>query len=116
MAATVGGWASLRPVPSLSGANSPLIYLRVIERNPQIAATAAAMVLFAVLLAIAWRAERRLQARRRCGALGFGLAAVAVPHCWFMAAGGAGAGVAAALTAIIPAAWAVAGPGLERGS
>jgi hypothetical protein len=115
VAATVGGWASLRPVPSLAGANSPLIYLHVIEHNPQIAATAGAMVLFAVLLAIAWRAERRLQAVALWG-LGFGLAAVAVPELLVHGAGGAGAGVAAALTAIIPAAWAVAGPGLERGS
>jgi eukaryotic-like serine/threonine-protein kinase len=115
VAATVGGWASLRPVPSLSGANSPLIYLHVIERNPQIAATAGAMALFAVLLAVAWRAERRLQAVALWG-LGFGLAAVGVPELLVHGAGGAGAGVAAALTAIIPAAWAVAGPGLERGS
>jgi hypothetical protein len=115
VAATVGGWAGLRPVRTLSAANSPLIYLHVVERNPQIAATAAAMVLFAVLLAIAWRAERRLQAVTLWG-LGFGLSAVAVPELLVHGAGGAGAGVAAAFTAIIPAAWAVAGPGLERGS
>ena len=100
---------------SLSGANSPLIYLRVCERNPQIATTAAAMVLFAVLLAIAWRAERRSQALALWG-LGFGLAAAAVPQLLVRGGGGVGVGVAAALTAIIPAAWAVAGSGLERGS
>jgi hypothetical protein len=115
VAATAGGWAGLRPVRSLTGADSPLIYLRVIERNPQIAATAGAMMLFAVLLTMAWRAERRLQALALWG-LGFGLAAAGVPQLLVHGAGGAGVGVAAALTAIIPAAWAVAGPGLERGS
>jgi eukaryotic-like serine/threonine-protein kinase len=115
VAATVGGWAGLRPVRSLAGANSPLIYLRVIERNPQIAAVAGAMMLFAVLLAIAWRAERRLQALTLWG-LGFGLAAAGIPQLLVHGSGGAAAGVAVALTAIIPAAWAVAGPNLERGS
>jgi hypothetical protein len=115
VAATCGGWAGLRPVRSLSGANSPLIYLRVCERNPQIATTAAAMVLFAVLLAMAWRAERRSQALALWG-LGFGLAAAVVPQLLVHGGGGIGVGVAAALTAIIPAAWAVAGSGLERGS
>ena len=73
------------------------------------------MVVFAVLLAIAWRAERRLQALTLWG-LGFGLAAAGMPQLLVHGAGGAGAEVAAALTAIIPAAWAVAGPDLERGS
>jgi hypothetical protein len=115
VAAVCGGWAGLRPVRSLSGANSPLIYLRVIERDPAIAATAAAMVLFAVLLAVAWRAERRLQALTLWG-LGFTLAIAGIPQLLIHGAGGVALGVAAVLTAIIPAAWAVAGPDLKRGS
>jgi len=67
VAATCGGWAGLRPVRSLSGANSPLIYLRVCERNPQIATTAAAMVLFAVLLAIACAGGAALAGARPLG-------------------------------------------------
>jgi hypothetical protein len=115
VAAVCGGWAGLRPVHSLAGANSPLIYVRVIERNPQIALTAAAMVVFAALLAVAWRAERQVQALALWG-LGFALAAAAAPRLLVHGAGGVAAAVAVVLTAIIPAAWAVAGPDLKRGS
>jgi eukaryotic-like serine/threonine-protein kinase len=115
VAAVCGGWASLRPVRSLAGANSPLIYVRALERNPQIALIAAAMVVFAVLLAMAWQAERRLQALSLWG-LGFVLAAAATPQLLVHGAGGVAAGVAVVLTAIIPAAWAVAGADLKRGS
>jgi hypothetical protein len=70
-------------------------------------------VLFAVLRSVAWRSERRLQALALWG-LGFGLAVVGVPQLVSSGAGGLGAGVAALLTAIIPAAWAVAGPDPDR--
>ena len=115
VAAVCGGWAGLRPVRSLAGANNPLIYVRALERNPQIALIATAMVAFAVLLAMAWRAERRLQALSLWG-LGFVLAVAAAPQLLVHGAGGVAAGVAVMLTAIIPAAWAVAGPDLKRGS
>jgi eukaryotic-like serine/threonine-protein kinase len=114
VAAVCGGWVSPRLAHGLAGADSPLAYARLIDRDPALVATTAAMVLFSVLLAVAWRAERRLQALALWG-LGFGFAVVGVPQLLSSGTGGLGAGVAALLTAIIPAAWAVAGPDVERG-
>jgi hypothetical protein len=48
--------------------------------------------------------------------LGFALAGVGIPQVLGSGAGAVGAGVAAVLTAIIPAAWAAAGPDRKRGS
>jgi serine/threonine-protein kinase len=115
VAATCGGWAGPALSRALAGANSPLAYARVVGHDPALAATAGAMVAFAVLLHPAWRAERQLQALSLWG-LGFGLAVAGIPQ--LLRGGGAGvAGEAAVvLTAIIPAAWAVAGPDRKRGS
>jgi hypothetical protein len=86
----------------------------VIDRDPALAATGVAMVAFAVLLPFAWWAERRVQAVALWG-LGFGLAAIGIPQLFASGAAGLGAGIAAVLTGIIPAVWAVAGPDPERG-
>jgi eukaryotic-like serine/threonine-protein kinase len=115
VAAICGGWAGPALSRPLAGANSPLAYAHVVGRDPALAATGAAMVLFAVLLAPAWRSERRLQALSLWG-LGFGLAVAGIPQLLASGGGGVAAGAAAALTAIIPAAWAVAGPDRKRGS
>ena len=48
--------------------------------------------------------------------LGFALAGAGIPQVLGSGAGAVGAGVAAVLTAIIPAAWAAAGPDRKRGS
>jgi hypothetical protein len=115
VAAICGGWAGPALSRPLAGANSPLVYAHVVGRDPALLATGAAMVLFAVLLAPAWRSERRLQALSLWG-LGFGLAVAGIPQLLASGGGGVAAGAAAALTAIIPAAWAVAGPDRKRGS
>jgi eukaryotic-like serine/threonine-protein kinase len=109
VAAVCGGWAGARLTHSLAGASSPLRYAQVIDRDPALAATAAALPAFAVLLAMAWRAQRRTQALALWG-LGFALAAIAIPDLVANRPLGLGAEVATGLTAIIPAAWAVAGP------
>ena len=114
IAAVCGGWATAAASASVAGANSPVAYLHVIARDPALAATGLAMVAFAVLLPFAWWAERRAQAVALWG-VGFGLAAVGIPHLLAGGGGGLGAGIAAVLTAIIPAVWAVAGPHPERG-
>jgi hypothetical protein len=100
---------------ALAGSNDPLAYAHVGVSDPAMVATGAAMVLFAMLLAVAWRAERRMQALTLWG-LGFALAGVGIPQVLGGGAGAVGAGVAAVLTAIIPAAWAAAGPDRKRGS
>jgi hypothetical protein len=113
VAAVCGGWAGPRLSHALAGTDSPLAYVRLIDRTPAMVATGLAMALFAVLLAEAWRAERQLQALALWG-LAFGLAIVGIPQLLSSGAAGLGVGVAALLTAIIPAVWAVAGPDLER--
>ncbi len=114
VAAVCGGWATAHLSAQLAGANSPFAYLHVIDRDPALAATGVAMVAFAVLLPFAWWAERRVQAVALWG-LGFGLAAIGIPQLFASGAAGLGAGIAAVLTGIIPAVWAVAGPDPERG-
>ena len=115
VAAICGGWAGPALSRALAGADSPLAYAHVIGRDPALAATAGAMVVFAVLLRPAWQAERRLQALTLWG-LGFGLAVAGIPQLLQGGGSGVAAGVAAVVTAIIPAAWAVAGPDRKRGS
>ena len=102
---------------ALAGANTPLAYARAIGRDPALAATGSgAMVLFAVLLAPAWRAERRVQALSLWG-LGFALAVAGIPQLLSHGSGGvAPAGSPRRSAAIMPAAWAVAGPDRKRGS
>jgi len=114
VAAVVGGWATAELSAGLAGANSPFAYLHVIDRAPALAATYAAMVAFAVLLPFAWWAERRTQATALWG-LGFVLATVGIPQLLASGSGGLGWGIAAVLTGIIPAVWAVAGPDPKRG-
>ena len=114
VAAVCAGWATDRLAAGLAGATSPFAYLHVIDRSPALAATCAAIVAFAVLLPFAWWAERRVQAVTLWG-LGFGLAAIAIPQLLASGVGGLGAGIAAVLTGIIPAVWAVAGRRPERG-
>ena len=114
VAAVCGGWATAHLSAQLAGANSPFAFLHVLDRDPALVATGIAMVAFAVLLPFAWWAERRVQAVTLWG-LGFGLAAIAIPQLLATGVGGLGAGIAAVLTGIIPAVWAVAGPHSERG-
>jgi eukaryotic-like serine/threonine-protein kinase len=108
IAAVCGGWAAAQASGALAGANSPFAYLHVIALDPALAATVVAMVAFAVLLPFAWWADRRTQAVTLWG-LGFGLAAIGIPQLLASGGGGIGAGIAAVLTGIIPAVWAVAG-------
>jgi serine/threonine-protein kinase len=114
VAAVSGGWATAHGSAALAGANSPAAYLHLLARDPALAATGVAVVAFAVLLPFAWWAERRTQATALWG-LGFGLAAVGVPHLLATGGTGLGAGVAGVLTGIIPAVWAVAGRHPKRG-
>jgi hypothetical protein len=115
VAAVSGGWATAHGSAALAGANSPSAYLHLIGRDPALAATGIAIVAFAVLLPFAWWAERRTQATALWG-LGFGLAAVGVPHLLASGDMGIGAGIAGVLTGIIPVVWAVAGRHPERGA
>jgi eukaryotic-like serine/threonine-protein kinase len=108
VAAVCGGWTAGDGSTLLAGANSPAVYLHLIGRDPALAATVVAMVGFAVLLPFAWWAERRTQVVALWG-LGFGLAAVGIPHLLATGGSGLGTGIAGVLTGIIPAVWAVAG-------
>jgi eukaryotic-like serine/threonine-protein kinase len=112
VAAVCGGWAAHSA--TLAGAGSPAAFVHVVSGGPAPAAAGLAMIAFAVLLPFAWCAERRTQAAALWG-LGFGLAAIGVPYLLASGGNGLGAGIAAALTGIIPAVWAVAGPRPERG-
>jgi hypothetical protein len=114
VAAVCGGWATAHGSAALAGASSPTAYLHLLGRDPAPAATVIAMVAFAVLLPFAWWAEKWTQATVLWG-LGFGLAAIGVPHLLTSGGNGLGAGIAAVLTGIIPAVWAVAGRSPERG-
>jgi hypothetical protein len=114
VAAVAGGWATAHATHGLAGASSPLEYVRVLDRDPALVATIAALPALAVLLAIAWHAERRVQATALWG-IGFGLCVLGIPHLLTGGAAGLGAEVAAVLTGIIPAAWAVARPDHARG-
>jgi eukaryotic-like serine/threonine-protein kinase len=112
VAAVCGGWAAHSA--TLAGAGSPAAFVHVVSRDPAPAAAGLAIIAFAVLLPFAGCAERRTQAAALWG-LGFGLAAIGVPYLLASGGNGLGAGIAAALTGIIPAVWAVAGPRPERG-
>jgi hypothetical protein len=112
VAAVCGGWAAHSA--TLAGAGSPAAFVHVVSRDPAPAAAGLAIIAFAVLLPFAWCAERRTQAAALWG-LGFGLAAIGAPYLLASGGNGLGAGIAAALTGIIPADWAVAGPRPERG-
>jgi hypothetical protein len=114
VAAVCAGWATDRLSAGLAGANSPFAYLHVVDRDPALAATCAAIVAFAVLLPFAWWAERRAQACALWG-LGFALAVIGIPQLIASGSTGLGTEIAAVLTAIIPAVWAVAGPDPKRG-
>jgi len=114
VAAICAGWATGRLAAGLAAANSPFAYLHVVDRDPALAAMVAAIVAFAVLLPFAWWAERRTQACALWG-LGFALAVIAVPQLLTSGSSGLGTEIAAVLTAIIPAVWAVAGPDPKRG-
>ncbi|MFL6040478.1 MAG: hypothetical protein ACJ740_03625, partial [Gaiellales bacterium] len=114
VAAVCGGWAAADGSALLAGANSPAAYLHLIGRDPALAATGIAMVGFAVLLPFAWWAEQRTQAVALWG-LGFGLAAVGIPHLLATGGSGLGTGIGGVVTGIIPAVWAVAGRHPKRG-
>jgi hypothetical protein len=115
VAAICGGWAAAGVTRALAGANSPFVYARVIAHDPALLATGCAMVLFAVLLEPARRAERRVQALTLWG-LGFALAAAGIPQLLRGGPSGVAWEVAVTLTAIIPASWAVARADRKRGS
>jgi len=109
VAAVAGGWAQGPFVHVLPGASSPTAVARVLVHDPALVATLAALAAFAVLLAIARAARRRTEALALWG-LGFALATIGVPALVSHHPVGLGAEVATGLTAIIPAAWAVARP------
>lgn len=109
VAAVAGGWAHAPLVSTLPGASSPVVYARLLVHDPALVATAAALPAFAVLLAMARASRRRTESLALWG-LGFALAAIGVPALLSHHPIGLGAEVATGLTAIIPAAWAVARP------
>jgi eukaryotic-like serine/threonine-protein kinase len=109
VAAVAGGWAHVPLVPTLPGASSPVVYARLLVHDPALVATAAALPIFAVLLAMARASQRRTESLALWG-LGFGLAAIGIPALLSHHPIGLGTEVATGLTAIIPAAWAVARP------
>ena len=117
VAAVCGGWAGPLLSRTLAGANSPLVYVRVVGHDPALAATAGGDGASSPCCCRPpGGRERRVQALSLWG-IGFGLAAVGHSAAPARAARrGVGAGAAAVVTAIIPAAWAVAGPDRKRGS
>lgn len=115
VAVAVGGWLPRHAVRALAGAGSPAAFPAVLQHAPQALAVAVAMVAGAALLAPASRlaGARRVQAVSMWG-LGFGLMAGGIPP---LLAGSAGAlpdPVCIGAVAILPAAWAVAGPRFMR--
>ena len=114
VAAVAGGRVGGRLTDALPGAASPLAYGRLLLHDPALVAAGAALLVFAVLLALARQSQRRTQALALWG-LGFGLAAIGIPALLAHHPIGLGAEVATGLTAIIPAAWAVARPGRTAG-
>ena len=114
--AVAGGWLPHHAARVLPAATSPAAYADAVARAPAVAAIGAAMVVAAVILPAAWRLEhgRRTQALVLWG-IAFGLAVAGAPHVLGNRPGAApGAAVAATLVAILPVAWALAGPRLER--
>ncbi len=116
VAAVAGGWLPGPAARVLPAASSPMAYATALGRAPEMIAITAAMVIAAVLLPVAWRLDesRRVQALVLWG-IGFGLAVAAAPHLLGDRPGAApGAAVAATLVGILPVAWALAGPRLQR--
>ena len=115
-AAVAGSWLPAYSARMLPAASSPMTYATALGRAPEVVAIAVAMVIAAVLLPVAWRLDdsRRVQAVVLCG-IAFGLAVAGAPHLLGDQPGAApGAAVAATLVGILPVAWALAGPRLER--
>jgi eukaryotic-like serine/threonine-protein kinase len=115
-AAVAGGWLPSHAARVLPAASSPMVYATALGRAPEVVAIAAAMVIAAVLLPVAWQLDssRRTQAVVLWG-IAFGLAVAGAPHLLGDRPGAApGAAVAATLVGILPVAWALAGPRLER--
>jgi predicted Ser/Thr protein kinase len=115
-AAVAGGWLPSHAARVLPAASSPMAYATALGRAPEVVAIAAAMVIAAVLLPVAWQLDdsRRTQAVVLWG-IAFGLAVAGAPHLLGDRPGAApGAAVAATLVGILPVAWALAGPRLER--
>ena len=116
VAAVAGGWLPGPAARVLPAASSPMAYATALGRAPEMIAITAAMVVAAVLLPVAWRLDesRRVQALVLWG-IGFGLAVAAAPHLLGDRPGAApGAAVAATVVGILPVAWALAGPRLQR--
>ncbi|MGH3141294.1 MAG: serine/threonine-protein kinase [Gaiellales bacterium] len=116
VAAVAGGWLPGPAARVLPAASSPMAYATALGRAPTVIAITVAMVIAAVLLPVAWRLDesRRVQAVVLWG-IGFGLAVAAAPHLLGERPGAApGAAVAATLVGILPVAWALAGPRLQR--
>ncbi len=116
VAAVAGGWLPGPAARVLPTASSPVAYATALGRAPEMIAITVAMVIAAVLLPVAWRLDesRRVQALVLWG-IGFGLAVAAAPHLLGDRPGAApGAAVAATLVGILPVAWALAGPRLQR--
>ena len=116
VAAVAGGWLPGSAARVLPAASSPMAYATALGRAPEMIAITVAMVIAAVLLPVAWRLDesRRVQALVLWG-IGFGLAVAAAPHLLGDRPGAApGAAVAATLVGILPVAWALAGPRLQR--
>jgi eukaryotic-like serine/threonine-protein kinase len=116
VAAVAGGWLPGPAARVLPAASSPMAYATALGRAPEVIAITVAMVVAAMLLPVAWRLDesRRVQAVVLWG-IGFGLAVAAAPHLLGDRPGAApGAAVAATLVGILPVAWALAGPRLQR--
>jgi hypothetical protein len=116
VAAVAGGWLPGPAARVLPAASSPMAYATALGRAPEMIAITVAMVIAAVLLPVAWRLDesRRVQALVLWG-IGFGLAVAAAPHLLGDRPGAApGAAVAATVVGILPVAWALAGPRLQR--
>ncbi len=112
-----GGMITHQAARTLAGADSPLAYATALLHSPATLLVWAGMVGFALMLPIAWgrAGSRRMQALALWG-LGFAFATVALPatissHPEAIAP----AAAAAALVAILPAAWALAAPRIRLG-
>jgi hypothetical protein len=116
VAAVSGGWLPHNAASVLPAASSPMTYATALGRAPEVLAVAAAMVVAAVLLPVAWRLDdsRRIQAVVLWG-IAFGLAVAGAPHLLGERPGAApGAAVAATVVGILAVVWALAGPRLDR--
>ena len=114
---SISGFGGDDSVSSLSGADSPLVYLNALLHSPATLLVWVGMIGFALMLPVAWgrAGSRRMQALTLLG-LGFALATVALPAALTSHPEAvAPAATAAALVGILPAASALAAPRIRLG-